>query len=187
MDRQLRRKRLTYANVASTLALLVALSGTAYAAAGVTSRDIVNRTIKLQDMSLAARSDLLPWVAANGDADAGTISGSSSTTVEHVDLPVGFYLVTGKLWLRNASTAKNVNCVLTTGTEDPYIFTDIEWVSLAATGSPGSSLPMSFEVVAWERSAGTVAITCNPHGGTVHVFDVKLTVIPIRTFSVNYN
>lgn len=185
MDGKARRRRLTYANVASTMALLVALSGTAYAAAAsVTSKDIVNKTIKLQDIGLAARSDLLPWVAANGNADAGSISGSGSTTVEHMDLPPGMYLASGKLWLRNDSAASNVMCVLTTGTQD--IFTDIEWVSLASSGSPGSSLAMSFEVVASEQSAGTVTIACDPHGGTVHVFDVKLTVIPIRTFSVNY-
>src|SRR5829696_8926620 len=44
------RTRLTYANVVATLALFVALGGTGYAAAKVTSGDIKNRTIKRVDI-----------------------------------------------------------------------------------------------------------------------------------------
>ena len=39
------RRRTSYANIASTLALVIALSCTAYAVATVTSGDIVNRTM----------------------------------------------------------------------------------------------------------------------------------------------
>lgn len=42
--------RLTYANVVATLALFVALGGTGYAAATITSADIKNRTIKGGDV-----------------------------------------------------------------------------------------------------------------------------------------
>jgi hypothetical protein len=44
------RDRLTYANVVSTLALFVALGGSAYAVGEITSRDIKNRTIKAGDV-----------------------------------------------------------------------------------------------------------------------------------------
>jgi hypothetical protein len=44
------RDRLTYANVVATLALFIALGGTGYAAATVTSKDIKNRTIRGADV-----------------------------------------------------------------------------------------------------------------------------------------
>jgi hypothetical protein len=44
------RDRLTYSNVVATLALFVALGGTGYAAATITSSDIKNRTIKGGDV-----------------------------------------------------------------------------------------------------------------------------------------
>jgi hypothetical protein len=45
------RARLTYANVVATLALFVALGGSAYAAHQITSRDIRNRSIRAVDVS----------------------------------------------------------------------------------------------------------------------------------------
>jgi hypothetical protein len=45
------RHRLTYANVMATLALFIALGGTSYAALKITSKDIVNRTIKGGDVA----------------------------------------------------------------------------------------------------------------------------------------
>ena len=44
------RDRLTYSNVVATLALFIALGGTGYAAATITSSDIKNRTIKGGDV-----------------------------------------------------------------------------------------------------------------------------------------
>ncbi len=45
------RRPFTYANVVATLALFVALGGTSYAALKITSKDIVNRTIKGGDVA----------------------------------------------------------------------------------------------------------------------------------------
>ena len=46
------RARLTYSNVVSTLALFIALGGSAYAVGEITSRDIRNRSIKGGDLRL---------------------------------------------------------------------------------------------------------------------------------------
>ncbi|WP_323791451.1 hypothetical protein [Nocardioides sp.] len=48
------RRHLSYANVSATLALVVALSGTAYAANTVRSKDIVNGQVKTADLGKAA-------------------------------------------------------------------------------------------------------------------------------------
>jgi hypothetical protein len=45
------RPRITYANVIATIALFVALGGTSYAALHITSKDIVNKTIKGGDVA----------------------------------------------------------------------------------------------------------------------------------------
>lgn len=99
------RARLTYSNVAATLALFIALGGTGYAAAKITSGDIKNRTIQPRDVrrnalgggvidesklravptaqraltadeAASAQSALLADVATNANALGGQAAGS---------------------------------------------------------------------------------------------------------------
>ena len=65
-----------YATVASTLALVVAATGTSYAAAKitgqniqdgtVTTKDIANQTLKVKDLSAGARASLQGGAGATG-------------------------------------------------------------------------------------------------------------------------
>ncbi len=82
--------RLTYGNVVATLALLIALGGTAYAAATIGSKQIINNSIKsvdvrngtlaLADMTASARSALRPrWALV--DADGTIIAQSGGVSV----------------------------------------------------------------------------------------------------------
>ena len=64
------RHRLSYANVVATLALFVALGGSATAAKLVTSRDIRDRTIQVRDLSAAARKALTARPGPAGPAGA---------------------------------------------------------------------------------------------------------------------
>lgn len=87
--------RFTYANVVATLALFIALGGTSYAAiklprnsvgstqirpSAVTTSKIRNRTIKLEDLSLAARSSLRGKVGPQGAAGPAGASAVSFYT-----------------------------------------------------------------------------------------------------------
>ena len=66
-------RRLSYSNVVATLALFVALGGTGYAAATITSSDIKNRTIKGGDV----RKDALGGTEIR-EARLGTVPSSAA-------------------------------------------------------------------------------------------------------------
>jgi hypothetical protein len=102
--------RLSYANIAATLALFVSLGGTAYAAAtigsaqikddSILSRDIHNHTIQGKDIKAGT---VMPKLFGNFNGDDGSLvrgTGIKSSSREGT----GFYVVTFK---RNIS-----NCVV---------------------------------------------------------------------------
>jgi hypothetical protein len=80
----------SYANVASTLALVVALGGTSYAAVAitgkdikngtVTSADVKNKTLKLKDFSSKAKTGL---TGATGPAGPKGDTGAAGTAVAY--------------------------------------------------------------------------------------------------------
>ena len=181
--RDSRRSRAAYSNVAATLALLVALGGTAYAAATVTSADIVNRTIQIEDIAKGARDRLQPYSYQWGKAGFGQIT--AATTVKSFSLPRGPWMVMAKLWLKNDWAATSVNCMLTAGTHDPYIYTDIVWEDLAATSGAGDTATVSLVVVAYLDGKDKVTFTCTPTAGSVSLFDVKVTTIRLGYASID--
>src|SRR4051794_283556 len=85
--------RLSYANVVATLALFIALGGTSYAAlklpknsvgstqikaGAVHSGEVANRTIRLGDISLSARSSLRGQTGAQGQQGAQGPAGAAA-------------------------------------------------------------------------------------------------------------
>jgi hypothetical protein len=166
---------MSYANVVSTLALVLAMSGTAYAVATVTSGDIVNKTIKVKDISNGAVLDLLPRGAQVVMNDGGVLTGTNSQTVASVDIPgEGNFLVFAKMWLNNEGSAVTMLCTL-----NGVANSDLNHVALAAAGAPGSTESMAFDVVESFDSGAGARILCDPQGGTVHVFDLKITAVQI--------
>jgi hypothetical protein len=85
---RVRAPRLTYANVTATLALVLALGGTTYAATNVTSRQIVNGTIRGVDV----RKDSLSGVQVN-ESKLGPINRarSAKTADQLAGLDPSFY------------------------------------------------------------------------------------------------
>jgi len=168
------RRRLSYANVASTLALILTMSGTAYAVATVTSADIVNKTIKVKDVSEAAVFDLLPATHSGVKDDGGAISGTNVQTVAVLDIAAeGNFVVFGKLWLNNeGGTPVTMFCRLNGG-----VTFDLNHTALAAAGAAGSTASMSFLVSEFFDQGESARISCDPQGGAVHVFDIKMVAI----------
>ena len=168
------RRRGIYANVVSTLALLLALSGTAYAVATVTSGDIVNHTIKLKDISELAQFGLLPNTFSGVKDDGGEISGMGDQTVGTLDIAAeGNFVVFAKVWLVNVGGGTaTVVCNL-----DGGVTFDLNHAILGAVGTPGSTESMSFMISEFFDQAENARLICNPQGGTIHVFDLKMTAI----------
>ncbi|WP_036725128.1 hypothetical protein [Patulibacter minatonensis] len=76
-----RRRPLSYANVASTLALVLAVGGgSAYAASQITSRNIKNGTIQTADISKKARKALTGQKGAAGAKGATGATGAAGAT-----------------------------------------------------------------------------------------------------------
>src|SRR5688572_25420853 len=73
------RVRPSYANVASTLALVVALSGTAYAAATITGADVKNNTLTSKDVRSLSMKDFKPRMVPIGPGARMEASGGSLT------------------------------------------------------------------------------------------------------------
>jgi hypothetical protein len=157
----MRNGRSRYANVASTLALVLALGGTAYAAAATGP-----------DGSPLAKRRGLPEARSYHDEDAGSLTGSSATVVGSLGLRAGNWVVVAKLWVNNTGgTDHDVLCALKAGND-----TDLVW------GTPNSGAPattMAFNIV--HRAAGNerAVIECNANGGTFQVFDLKITAIEV--------
>lgn len=81
----------SYATVASTAALVVALGGTSYAAAQITSQDIKDGTIQTQDISQPAQ--VQARVVHN---DNGTAMTGSAKTVLSLNVKPGNFVVDAK-------------------------------------------------------------------------------------------
>lgn len=81
-----------YATVASTAALVVALGGTSYAAAQVTSLDIKDGTIQTKDLAQSARTSV-----KQVKNDTGTAMNGSTKTVLSMNLGKGSYELTSKV------------------------------------------------------------------------------------------
>jgi hypothetical protein len=173
----IRRRKLSYANVAATLALVLALSGAAVAAATVTSGDIVNKTIKVVDISPKARKALLPESLQAYKNDAGAFSGNSETVLGTLGLPKGNWVVVAKLWVRNdGSAATDVLCALRAGADFDNV-----WSRIGPGGeisTPGFTLMHS--------GADRAQVICNANGGTMYAADLKITAVKVgKTTKLN--
>jgi hypothetical protein len=167
------RRRLSYANIASTLALVVALSGTAYAVATVTSADIVNRTIQLNDINKQTMFGLLPNTHNGTKDDGGAISGNDPVVVATLDISKpGNFLVLAKLWLVNNGAATTPICRLVGGQT-----VDLNHTSLSANGVTANTESMSFIISEFFEKDEEAVINCDPQGGSIHVFDIKMVAI----------
>jgi hypothetical protein len=109
------RPRLTYANVASTLALVLALGGVSYAAVTINGKNLKNRTVgavKIKKNVLGGTeiNELkLGKVASAGNAD--TVGGQSPTSFK-LSCPQGLTLAIGQCFetsLRTAATWSGAN------------------------------------------------------------------------------
>lgn len=180
-ERRPRRRRLTYANVAATLALLLAITGTAYGApAWITSRDIVNGTIKPVDMNAAVWTAALPPAVSGFKNNFGTITGTAETTVGTISIWPGDWFVVAKATLWNEAGGTLVHCYLHAGGDWDIVGEAIE-SSVATDYGETTALTVVHSTTAYED----VTLTCNPHGGTVHVWDVKITALQLGWLSNN--
>jgi hypothetical protein len=144
-----------YATVAATAALVVALGGTSYAAAQITSLDIKDGTIQTVDLSPAARSNV-----KQVKNDSGTGMDGSNKTVLTMNLPKGSYQLTGKVNVY-ASAGGYAECWLTGPSGNTL---DYGWYYSSAATGYGQVVNTS---VVKLGSTGTVQLNCYGSSATV--------------------
>jgi hypothetical protein len=193
------RRHVNYANLTATLALVVALGGTSYAAVQITSGQIKNKTIQNVDVkpgtlkgdrikngSLATK-DLAPGariVAYSTYHDAGVSIqnqvGGQDPKVLTLTIPKkGHYVINAKTWLDNTSTsAVFYRCRLYAGSDFDQSRTVLE-----PNGANADGESLALQVVHTFPSAGTAYVACYSFGVTATANDTKITAIKVASLS----
>jgi hypothetical protein len=152
-----------YATVASTAALVVALGGTSYAAALVTSGDIQDGTIQTKDLNPTARI-----ATKSVHNDSGTVMDGTNKTVLSANVKAGSYLVSAKVQAFANTTSPYVNCWIT-GPGGATLDTGYWYLS----GQYGYG-EVTNQAVFTTTGATTVQLNCN--GSSASVYYKKLAI-----------
>jgi hypothetical protein len=184
-------RRTTYANVVSTLALVLALGGTSYAAAqladgqvktrhladsAVTSPKIKNGTVSPSDLAAASKQRLWSSVKLFPGGSGNQIV-DGYTTFHTLNVPKGKYLVTFAAEFDNLSGQVNgaICDVVSAGVDTP------RYVLKTAAGDISS---LGGQSLVNRTTAGTISVRCFDTNGTVngmHRRDSSLTALKIHS------
>jgi hypothetical protein len=111
--------------------------------------------------------------------DGGSIGGTGLATITQVFVNPGNWAVSGKLGVTNeGSSPAMVLCVLTTGQ-----FVDRTWAYLGPAGSSSEREAESFILAFASPSEQMVSISCDPHGGQVHIYDATILTTQVGALS----
>lgn len=167
-----------FASITSVLALVVAVSGAAFAAATVTSADIVDKTIKKRDISTATRNQLLPKVFSGFHDSPIQAQNNLTTPIAALDVPKGKYMIVGKAQLfLNVNTPVDIHCRLQAGGD----FDEARMTLEANSGGVINHGTIPFNLVHTFASPGTIEVFCNSFGVDVDVSWIKITATRVGT------
>ena len=156
-----------YSTIVSTAALVLALGGTSYAAAQITSSDIRDNTIQTRDINPAART-----IAKSIQNDHGTAIGSTKTVLS-LNLAAGNYFVTAKSVAESGTDGAYTECWLAGPSSSTM---DIAWWWGGAGHGYGT---LSNQAVLHLGSTGTVQLQCSGFSSTLYY--KKLTAVRVAS------
>jgi len=171
------RIRPTYANVAATLALFVALSGTAYAAVKLPANSVGTKQLKNKAVTPAkvAPKTVARFKGQRGPTGPSNAYFDSSTPTALVFVPAGDYAVYGHAVLvNNGTTAISGHCVLQVNNVDLPTSIGSGEITIPAGGSEDAFA----EGVARLGSSEQIRIACAPS-----LISNAITAIKIGTTS----
>lgn len=187
------RPSATFANVTSMLALLVAVSGGAYAANTVRSTDIKNGQVKTVDLAKNAvtgpkvkngsltRADIggaltRAYVTRDTSAAFTNLATSTSTTLRSLALPPGSYVVTAKFLANsNNGTKFSLACTLA-GSDQTEDFAD----GLTLGDAAGDDREIvSMLITPTFATSGQVSLSCNPGTASMNVGKSAITAVQV--------
>jgi hypothetical protein len=154
-----------YATVASTFALVVALGGTSYAAAQITSANIKDGTIQTRDVALGARTQV-----HQVHNDSGTTLAGTDKTVLSIHLAAGTFSLSSKVQAFYSGTSPFVNCSLV----GPSGVLDTAYWYVPGGGGYGEVVN---QAVVTTTSATNVQLNCS--GSNAGVYNKKLQALRV--------
>lgn len=161
----------SYASVASTAALVVALGGTSYAATQITGNDIKHGTVGKAALAKSAKV-----TAKSVHNNNGTVMDGSSKNVLRLNLTKGKYVVTAKAVGHGTSDNSWASCSLV-GPAGNFKDTSDWWAGSAVTGW-GTVAPQALIKLG---SGGTVQLRC--FGGESILYYKKLTAVRVASIT----
>ena len=161
----------SYATVASTAALVVALGGTSYAAAKITSGDIKDGTTQTRDLNATAQT-----TAKSVHNDNGTVMTGTDKAVLSLNLKKGDYFVTSKGYAYGSADYAYARCQLI-APNGTTADTSWWWSGYNETGYS----TLVNEAVVHVGNTGTVQLKC--YGANATLYGKKLTAIRVASFS----
>jgi len=159
----------SYATVASTAALVVALGGTSYAAAQITSANIKDGTIQTKDVSKDARV-----TAKSVHNDNGTSLGSTKTVLS-MNLKKGNYVLNSKAVAESTTNGAYAECFLVAPNGSTL---DTSWWWGGAGYGYGT---LADQAVLHIGNTGTVQLRCL--GSSATLYNKKLTAVKVASVS----
>jgi hypothetical protein len=183
------RFRLSYANVMASIALFIALTGTSYAAAKisgkqiknntVTSQDIKNRTIRGTDLAkgLLTTAAAAPLASAAFEAtrDAGPAAippSSNYTEVAALSVAPGAYVIFAKIDMQSdAQDSSRCRLVAENGIDE----------SNRGLRVNGTGEAHNLQLAHTFTAAGAVTLSCRTSSGNWAASDTKLLAIKVGT------
>jgi len=161
----------SYATVASTAALVVALGGTSYAAAQITSANIKDGTIQTKDLNKSTRI-----TAKSVKNDNATQMTGTTKTVLSLNLKKGKYVVNSKASGLGVANNSNASCNLVSP-NGTTLDTSWWWAGAAVTGYG----TLANQAVVNVGTAGTVQLRC--FGSSSNLYYKKLTAVKVASIS----
>jgi hypothetical protein len=199
-------RRPSPAMILAIFALVAGLAGSASAAKSlITGKQIKDRSIALKDLSPAARKALRGQIGpigasgpagiggptgptgATGPSDAFSASGADidipdtpdpTTTVLHVDVPAGSYVIQAHAFLNNPTSPAQIDCRLEAGAAVDEGRQDLD------TGTFANDQEINHLLTATVTAPTTIRWKCTDGGVfDVRMFDARLVAIKVGSLT----
>ena len=191
-----KRPRLSYANIMSTIAVFIALGGVSWAAISIPRNSVgpaqLKRgavdSVRVKDKSLLAK-DIKPGQVFAPRAWAARVAesaeiGSSFTDVSAIYVPAGDLTATVSTTLVRWSLAPTAVCQLAGTTATPGSGTVAQGVTLKDAAGSTPVRPFSLTSAFRMSSPGTIKLSCLAFGGTIKAFQTSLTAVSVKSATI---
>jgi len=195
----MKRRRLTYANVMSTIAVFLALGGVSWAAITIPRNSVgalqLKRaavdSVRVKDGSLLARDFKAgqvfaprAWMATRASTDP--ITSTTFVPVASVSVPKGAYAVTAAATLANPVSSPVAVCTLTGSTAPAMDTAAFQSVSLKSAVGSVPVRPVALTSAMRMSAAGTIRLSCSNSGdGSFTAYQANLTAVSVASATVS--